>query len=74
MYPCTHANTPQISYSLPILCVVEIILLPYVGALTDYTPHRKLIWLVGFAATQLMTMLGAIMWHEHVWYECAEGS
>lgn len=59
----------QVSYSLPIISVFEILILPYVGALTDYTPHRKLVWLVNFALTQASVILIAVMWHDYVWFE-----
>ena len=63
----------QVSYSLPILCGVEIVFFPYVAALTDYSEHRKLVWLVGFSLTQLTAVLIAIMWHNFVWFGMVEG-
>ena len=67
-YTRTRARTHmQVSFTLPITCVVEVLLFPYIGALTDYSPHRKNIWLTAFGLLMLTSMLIAVMWHNYVW-------
>ena len=68
-YTRTRARTHmQVSFTLPITCVVEVLLFPYIGALTDYSPHRKNIWLTAFGLLMLTSMLIAVMWHNYVWW------
>jgi len=61
------APSTVVSFTLPITCVVEVLLFPYIGALTDYSPHRKNIWLTAFGLLMLTSMLIAVMWHNYVW-------
>lgn len=51
---------------------MELIFFPYIAALTDYSEHRKLVWLVGFALTQVTVFAVGIMWHDYVWFERAD--
>ena len=63
----------QISYSMPIICIFEAISLPFIGALTDYTPHRKTVWLVNFGLLVTTTMLTGVLWHNYIWFEGGRG-
>ena len=69
--PRSSQHSPQITYSSPILSAAEVVFFPYIAALTDYSEHRKLVWLIGFALTQVTVFAVAIMWHDYVWFERA---
>ena len=54
---------------MPIICIFEAISLPFIGAVTDYTPHRKMVWLVTFGGVVATTVLTVVMWHNYIWFE-----